>query len=171
MNDETKEAVKKPKTTEVESAESRARLSPFEEMDRFFENYFPRSWARPLHWEWPNWGEMSRRMGMARVPRVDVLDKDDKVVVRAELPGVDKKDLDISVTDNSVTIKGKTSHEEKEEREDYYRSEIVRGEFSRTVALPSDVDTDKVKSSFKDGMLELEMPKLTKTKRRKIKVD
>lgn len=171
MNDEAKESGKKSKSKEVQTVEPARWPSPFEDMDRFFENYFPRNWMRPFHWEWPSWGEMSRRMEAARMPRVDIIDQDDKVLVRAEVPGVDKKDLDISVTDTSVSIKGRTRHEEKDEREDYYRSEISRGEFARTVRLPAEVDADKAKADFRDGMLELTLPKLTKTRRRRIKVD
>jgi len=101
---------------------------------------------------------------------VDVIDRDDEVVVKAELPGVEKKDLDVSVTETSVTIKGTTSHEEKEEKGDYYRCEISRGAYARTVALPSYVDADKAKASFKDGVLELTLPKVEKSKRRSIEI-
>lgn len=106
-----------------------------------------------------------------KLPRVDVIDRDEEVLVRAEVPGVDKKDLEISVSENSVTINGKTSHEEKEEKGSYYRCEVSRGVFTRTVALPSDVDADKAKTTFKDGVLELTLPKVTKSKRRTIKLD
>jgi len=75
------------------------------------------------------------------------------------------------VTKNTVTIKGSTSHEEKEEKGDYYRSEMSRGSYSRTLALPSDVEADKAKAKFKDGVLELTLPKLKKAKRRSVKVE
>ncbi len=80
------------------------------------------------------------------------------MVVKAELPGVDKKAPDISVNSSSVTIKGKASHEEKEEKGDYYHCEISRGEYSRTLPLPAEVDEGKVEAKFKDGILELTMP-------------
>jgi HSP20 family protein len=105
-----------------------------------------------------------------KTPSVDLIDRDNEVVVKAELPGVDKKDLDISVTSNTVTIKGRTSHEEKEEKGDYYRCEISRGEYARTLALPADVDETKAKASFKDGILELTLPKKEKAKKRKIEI-
>jgi HSP20 family protein len=105
------------------------------------------------------------------MPRVDVIDREDEILVRAEVPGVDKKDLEVSLTDNAVTIKGSTRHEEKEEKGDFYRSEISRGSFSRTVALPGEVDGDKAKASFKDGVVEIAMPKLEASKRRSIKVE
>jgi HSP20 family protein len=104
------------------------------------------------------------------MPKVDVIERDDEVIVKAELPGVDKKDLDVSVTENSVTIKGTTSHEEKEEKGDYYRCEISRDAYARTVALPSYVDADKAKANFKDGVLELKLPKVEKSKRRSIEI-
>ena len=92
------------------------------------------------------------------------------MIVFAVLPGVDKKDLVVCVTENSVTIKGTTSHEEKEEKGDYYRCEISRGAYARTVALPSYVDADKAKANFKDGVLELKLPKVEKSKRRSIEI-
>jgi len=70
-----------------------------------------------------------------------------------------------------VTIKGSSRREEKEEGGDYYRCEIASGAFARTVGLPSAVDTEKVKAKFEDGMLKLTMPKISKAKRRRIKLD
>jgi HSP20 family protein len=104
------------------------------------------------------------------MPRVDIVERDDEFVVKAELPGVGKKDLDISVTENAVTIKGSTSQEEKEEKGDYYRCEMSHGTYSLTLALPSDVEADKAKAQFKDGVLELTLPKMKKAKRHTIKV-
>ena len=160
---------KKQSKQELQKAEPRRALSPFEEMDRMFEDFFPRGWMRPFRWEWPSLGEMAKPFE-GKIPKVDVIDRDDEVVVKAELPGVEKKDLDVSVTETSVTIKGTTSHEEKEEKGDYYRCEISRGAYARTVALPSYVDADKAKASFKDGVLELTLPKVEKSKRRSIEI-
>jgi HSP20 family protein len=106
-----------------------------------------------------------------KMPAVDVSDLDDEVVVRAELPGVEKKDVDVSMSDNTVTIKGSTKREEKEEKGDYYRCETTCGAFTRTVALPAEVDGSKAKAKFKDGLLELTLPKMEKSKRRSIEVD
>lgn len=144
-------------------------LSPLEEMDRWFEHFVPRGWMRPFRTEWPSW-----ELGMpfeGHMPKVDVIDRDDEVVVRAEVPGVEKGDLDVSVSDNAVTIKGETKREEKEEKGQYYRSEISRGTFVRTVTLPDYVDSEATKATFKDGVLEVTLPKLEKTKRRSIKID
>jgi HSP20 family protein len=161
---------KKEGKQELQQARPARALNPFEEMERMFDNYFSRGWLSPLRREWPSWSELAAPFE-GKMPRVDVVDRDDEVVVKAEVPGVDKKDLDITVTDNSVTIKGSTSHEEKEEKGDYYRCEMSRGSFSRMVALPADVDSAKAKSKFKDGVLELTLPKLKKTKRHSIKID
>lgn len=153
---------------EVQRAPARA-LSPFEEMDRMFDQYFRRGWMRPWRMEWPGYPDLA--VPEMKVPKVDVVDRENEVAVKAEIPGVEKKDLDISVGEDSVTIKGSTRHEEKEEKGDFYRCEIVRGAFSRTVALPAAVDGTRAKASFKDGMLELTLPKVEKAKRHAVKVD
>ncbi len=161
---------KEGKQGEVQRAATTSRTpSPFEEMDRLFESFFPRSWLRPMRWEWPAMGELTAPFE-GRLPKVDVVDRDSDILVRAELPGVDKKDLDISITDNTVTIHATTSSEREEEKGEYYRREISRGTFSRTVALPAEVNADGAKASFKDGILELTVPKVEKAKRRRIEV-
>lgn len=153
----------------LKSSPKRA-LTPFEEMDRMFENFFPRGWMRPFHFERPSWAELPLPFE-SKLPRVDIIDRDSEIVIRAEVPGVDKNDLDVSVTDNSVTIKGSTHHEVKEEKGDYYRCETTQGSFSRTIPLPGGVDSEKAKTKFKDGLLELTLPKMEKTKRRSIKIE
>ena len=157
------------KRGQLEKAEPGRALSPFEEMDRFAAQMFPRRWLRSFPREWPSWPELGG-VFEGKIPKVDVIDRDSEVVVRAELPGVKKEDLDVSVTDNSVSISGSTSHEEKEEKGDYYRSEISRGSFSRVLSLPNDVDSDKCEATFKDGILELKLPKVEKAKRKKINI-
>lgn len=144
-------------------------LNPFEEMERLFEGWHPGGWLHPFHREWPAWGESSIFGGKA--PGIDLIDRDDAIIVKAELPGVDKKDMDISVTKNSVSIKGTTSHEEKEEKGDYYRSEISRGEYARTLTLPAEIDEEKVKATFKNGILELNLPKLKQSARKTVEID
>jgi HSP20 family protein len=153
--------------TDVLKAETHV-MNPFEEMERLFEASFPVGWLRP--WRWPTFNEMAAPFE-GRIPKVDVIDRENEVLVRAELPGVSKDDIEVSLTDHTVLIKGSTSKEEKEEQGNYYRRETTRGEFSRTVTLPADVDTEKAIAKFKDGVLELTMPKSEKTKRRSIKVD
>jgi HSP20 family protein len=153
---------------EVQSTPART-MTPFDEMDRMMNRFFRRGWMRPWRFEWPTFPEME--MSEMKVPSVDVVDRENEVVVKAEVPGVDKKDLDISVGEDSVTIKGETHHEEKEEKGDYYRREISSGSFSRTVPLPATVDGAKAKANFHDGMLELTIPKVEKAKRHNVKVD
>lgn len=157
------------KGQEIQKAAPARALSPFEEMDRMFDNFLRRGGMRPWRFEWPSFPElMALEM---RMPKVDVIDRDNEVVVRAEVPGVDKKDIDISVSEDTVTIRGETRHEEKEEKGDYYRCEIAHGTFSRTVALPAEVDGTRAKAAFKDGILELTVPKREKAKRHSIKVE
>jgi len=105
------------------------------------------------------------------MPNVDVIDREDEILVRAELPGVDRKDVDVSLSDSLVTIKGSSNHEEKEEKGNYSRREMSRGTFSRTIALPGEVDGSKAKATFSDGVLELTLPKMEKSRRQKIRVD
>jgi HSP20 family protein len=164
------------KATEVKQGSQIQKAAPptettlYEDMDRMFDNFFGRGWMRPWRGGWPALREVSRELE-SRFPRVDVIDRDSEILVKAELPGVEKKDLDISMTEDSVTIKGSTRHEEKEEKGDYYRCEISHGEFSRTVALPATVDTARAKAGFKDGVLELVIPKVVSSKRRTISVE
>lgn len=145
-------------------------MTPFEEMERMFENFMGADWPRPMQWEWPRM--MRMRMPLeGKLPRVDVIDRKADVLVRAELPGVDKKDLDVSLSENSVTIKGSTRQESKQEEGDYYRCEISQGAFMRTLLLPCAVDSEAAKASFKDGLLELVLPKREAAKRHSIKVE
>ena len=167
-----KKVTKKASKQEIQKAELMRPLNPFEEMDRLFESYFPRGLLRPFHIEWPSRSELAAPFE-GKTPHVDVIERKKDILVKAALPGVDKKDIDISVKKDSVTIKGSTSHELKEEKEDYYHSEISRGSYCRTLVLPAEVDEDKVKAKFKDGILELTLPKakVEKKKTRSIKID
>ena len=160
----------KAKEGKLQRAEPTRALTPFEEMERFFDNFFSRGWMRPSGWERPSWSELMPAFE-GRMPKVDVVERDEEIIVRAEVPGVAKDDLDVTVSENMVTIKGETKHEEKEEKGDYYRSEISRGSFSRTVTLPSYVSSEDAKAKFSDGVLELTLPKVEKTKRHSVKID
>ena len=153
----------KPKTSPLRAH------SPFEEMERMFGGMIPRMRMRPVDWEWPSFAEMTS-MAEGKMPKLDIIDREDEVLVRAELAGVDKKDIDVSLTDRVLTIKGTTKHESKEEKGDYYRSEITQGSFSRSATLPCDVDENKAKAQFEDGILELTIPKFEGSKRRTIEV-
>ena len=143
---------------------------PFEDIDqlfdRFMERVYPRGGWLGSRWEWP---DMPQPFAGKR-PNVDVIDRDDVVVVRAELPGVDKKDLQVSMDGSSLTIRATSSYEKEENKEDYYRSEMAHGSFARTIPLPCEVDDSKTGARFENGVLELTMPKLAGAKRRKITV-
>lgn len=143
---------------------------PLQDMDSMFNQLFRHSWLHPLSADWPVFRSLGWKFDES-VPPVDVIERDTEIVVRAELPGVKKEQLDVSVTENSVTIKGSARSEEKEEKEHYYRSEISSGSFARTVALPGRVATDKVQASYRDGILELTLPKQEKTTRRTVSID
>jgi len=144
--------------------------NPFAEMERLFEQFMGRGWMRPFGFENPLWNEMARSMEV-RVPSVDVIDREEEVVVRAEIPGIDKENLEVSLSDDRLTIKGST-RQEKEEKEagEYTRREMSRGSFTRVVTLPANVDGEKAKASFKDGVLEMTLPKLKPSKRTRINV-
>lgn len=143
-------------------------VSPFEEHERVFDQLMPRGWLQPLRWDRPLVSELAALE--ARMPRLDVLERDDHVVVKVEVPGVKKEDIHITISGNRMTLKGETKHEEKEEKGDYYRCEISRGAFSRTVTLPAEVDDTKAKAEMKDGMLEITLPKIEQTKKSEIKI-
>jgi HSP20 family protein len=144
-------------------------LRSFEDMEQWFQDMFPRM-MRPVNWEWPTISQMPHPFE-GKTPRVDVIDRDEDVLVKAELPGVEKKDLDIKVTDHTVTIKGTSRYERKEEKGDYYRSEMAQGIITRTVSLPSEVDGEKAKAVFKDGLLELTLPKIPERNEHKVEID
>ena len=146
-------------------------MRPYEEFERFFERMIGRNWPKPFKWDAPAaWGEL---MGSpeARLPSIDVLDHDDHVLVRAEIPGVSKDDLNVSISDNVLTIKGDTKREEKKETGDYFRHEISRTSFARSVTLPVAVDVDKVSAALSDGVLEVKIGKAEAAKRRSVKVE
>lgn len=171
MNDKNKtEVTTGEKKQGIQHAAQASFYSPFNEMERWFEGAFPARWGRRFHSDWPSMKNFNTAFE-TRVPSVDVIDRDSEIQLRAEIPGVDKKDLDISVTENSVSIKGSTKHEETEEKGEYYRRETSSGSFSRTVTLPSEVDSSTVKATFKDGVLEMTLPKMKQAKRQKVSVE
>jgi len=161
----------KTKTNEmVEKRPATARgLTPWEEMDKAFGSLLHRGWLRPFHGMFPDWAMTDRDFDL-RMPRVDMLDNENEILVRAEFPGVDKKDLDVNISGQMLTIKGETKKEEKEEKGEFFRSEISRGSFSRTLQLPVEVDEKAVKATFDNGMLEVHLPKTTKVEKQKITI-
>jgi HSP20 family protein len=112
--------------------------------------------------------DLPKRFGeMARVawsPQVEVLERDGKIVLRADLPGVAKSDLSVEIDDGIVAIKGERRTQSEEKSERYFRSERTYGHFYRTFRLPEGADVTKVKANFKDGVLEVEIPAAAKPK-------
>jgi len=118
--------------------------------------------SRRLRRRWLEGGEWS--------PLVDVIDKKDEIIVKAELPGVDKKDVKISLIENTLTIRGERKEEQEVKKEDYYCCERVQGSYSRTIALPVGIDKTKVKASFTNGILEIALPKIEEIKPKEIEI-
>lgn len=166
-----KETTVTPIKKETGMEVSPTRLMPsFDDLDQMFDEFFNRNWMRPFRMGHPSWSHLPAPF-KGRTPHVDIIDRDHEVFIKAELPGVDKDDVEVTLSDQSVTIKGSTKAEEKEEKGDYYRCEISQGAFSRTLALPAEVDTDKAKAKFKHGVLKLTIPKVKKSTRKNVKVE
>lgn len=148
---------------------------PIAEMERAFERFFGRGF--PSLWHGRDFPVMDSLFGDSllefngqRLPNIDVVDRDNEILVRAELPGVEKKDLSISLTDNLLTIKGESKTDKKEEKGDYHRREISSSAFARSFTLPGGVDSNKAAASLKDGVLEITLPKAESSKKRNIEV-
>jgi HSP20 family protein len=144
-------------------------LVPFEEMDRWFDEV-ARRWLSPFERMFPSFPEL-RAPFEGRMPQVDMFDREAEIVIRAALPGVAKEDLEVSMTDETVTIRASTRREAKEEKGEYYRRELSQGEFQRILRLPVAVKSAEAKATFKDGILELVLPKVEQAKSKKIKVE
>jgi HSP20 family protein len=180
MNEKKKEE----KSKDLQKMSPRSVSSPFEgflspsdsgffqEMDRFFDDYLPRRWWHQFRHGVPG-GIVGHTMSPfgGKTPSVDVIDREDEILIKAELPGVDKKDINITITNNTLTIEASVSKEDKEEKDEYYRQEICRGSYRRTLELPAIVKEDDAKATFTNGILELKLPKTEKTKRSTITVE
>jgi len=134
-----------------------------EEMERRFEDIFGRPFL-PAMW---------RRIPVVEMgwaPAIEVFEKEDKFVVKAELPGMKEEDIDVSVVGDTLTIKGERKAETEVKEEDYYCCERSYGSFSRSIALPSSVDAKKIDASYEDGVLEVSLPKAPEVKAKKVAV-
>lgn len=147
----------------VEKAKSKKEVAPyqpprlpvmFDEMDRMFNRFFGRPFGL-MRWPKMFWPEELD----AGFPSVDIYEEDNRVTVKAEMPGVKKQDLSVNVTEDAITISGEKKKEEKVEEKGYYRFERSYGSFRRTLPLPAGVQSDKAKAKFKDGVLEITVPK------------
>lgn len=129
-----------------------------DEMDKLFEDFFGQA------------GFPSVTEG-AWVPPVDIHETKKDVVVIMDVPGIDPKDVAISILEDRLTVKGERKKEEEIKEADHYRSERVYGSFQRILQLPSEVVGDKAKASYKDGVLKVTIPKSQKSVPKEVKVE
>lgn len=130
--------------------DSESPLTPLRrEIERMFDDW---TWPRSLDFE-------------PLSPPIELTESDDEVVVRAQVPGLKKDDLEIELIDGGLTIRGETRDTKEEKKKSFYRSEFRYGRFSRTIPLPSGVDATKAKAKLDSGVLELHVPKTEEAKK------
>ncbi|MFO7773281.1 MAG: Hsp20/alpha crystallin family protein [Dehalococcoidia bacterium] len=134
-----------------------------EEMERRFDDIFGRQ-LPPAVWR------RIPTMEMVWAPGIDVFEKEDKFVVKAELPGIKEEDIDISVVGDTLTIRGERKAESEVKEDDYYCCELSYESFSRSISVPSNVDAQKIETNYEDGVLEVSLPKTPEVKPKKITV-
>jgi HSP20 family protein len=139
------------------------------EIERFFEEFFEEPFSPRMWRKFPKWRKLRELEEIS--PPVVMYDKKDEIVVKAEIPGVEKENVNISLTDNTLTIKGEVKKEEEVKEEDYYYSERSYGSFGRMLTLPVKVQADKIKASFRDGILEIHLPKAEESKPKEVIVE
>jgi HSP20 family protein len=128
------------------------------EMDRLWDSFFE---------------ERPRRKGEEVgewLPSLDVSETKSDLVVKAEIPGIDPKDIDISLTNDLLTIKGEKKQEKEEKEENYHLIERSYGSFTRSIRLPKEVQSDKISASYKNGLLKVTLPKSEEAKKKEIKI-
>jgi HSP20 family protein len=128
-------------------------------MDRLFSHYLGRTGSE----------EEALAPGVW-APAVDIYETDEKLVIKVELPGLKKEDIDIEVRDNTLTLKGERKFEKEIKRENYHRVERAYGSFQRSFTLPSTVKQEAIEASFKEGILEISLPKAEEAKPKQIKI-
>jgi HSP20 family protein len=128
------------------------------EMDRLWDSFLE---GRP--------GRRARE-GEEWVPSLDFSETKSDLVVKAELPGIDPKDIDISINEGVLTIKGEKRQEKEEKEEGYHLVERSYGSFTRSIRLPGEVQNDKINASYKNGVLKINLPKSEEAKKREIKI-
>jgi HSP20 family protein len=155
---------KEKETREVTPWRPFTELSRMErEAERMFGDFFRRPfWGL-------NWPDRFREIGI-REPAIEIYEEKDDVVVKAEIPGMKKEELDINISDTLLTIKGEKKQEEEVKKKGYYYSERSYGSFVRTIDLPKEVKADKAYANFKDGVLEVRLPKTEEAKRKEVKI-
>jgi HSP20 family protein len=128
-----------------------------DEMDRMFEGLMRPSMFMPT-------------MTEELAPPIDIFDRDNSVVVRADVPGLNREDIEVIATDDSICLRGEFKREEKIEEEGFYRRERHAGRFYRTIPMPVAIKPGDVKASFRDGILEITAPKAEEAKAKEKKV-
>jgi HSP20 family protein len=126
-----------------------------DEIDKLWDRLFKEE-MEPFRREW--------------MPSLDVSETKNNIVLKAEAPGMDAKDIDISLARDILTIKGEKKQEKEEKDENYHRIERNYGSFSRSVRLPQEVQSDKIKANYKDGVLKITLPKSEEAKAKEIKI-
>lgn len=133
-------------------------LSIQDEMNRVFDDFFGRPMTR-LEWAEGVWS-----------PSVNVSETKDNVAIKAEMPGMNKDDVNLSIQDNVLTLKGEKKQEKEERDANYHRIERSYGSFCRSFTLPTSVETDKIKASYKNGVLNITLPKTEEVKPKEIPI-
>jgi HSP20 family protein len=104
-------------------------------------------------------------------PSVDIYETENDIVIKAELPGMEAKDIEIKLENNVLMLKGERRFERETNKDNYHRVEMSYGNFSRSFSLPAFVDENKVRAEYKDGLLKVFMPKKEQTKSQQIKIE
>jgi len=135
----------------------RGEIGPFwKQMEDAWNRFFTEMTPTEHAWRW--------------MPSVDISETDGSVTVRAELPGMDVKDIDIDISGDVLTLKGEKKTEQEKKEEDYYCHESYAGSFNRSFRLPTGVQSDKADAKFKNGVLTIDIPKSEESKGKKIKI-
>jgi HSP20 family protein len=144
------------------------RMAPLtNSMEEFFEDFPPRRWMEtyePFGLKWPMGIDFDRSF------RLDILDRDKELLVRGELPGVEKDDIEVTISGDRLTIEAKRQFDEEDRKETFYRHEMGFGSLVRTVALPVPVDAEKIRAELEGGILKVTLPKVRAAERHTVKV-
>ena len=168
-----KDKSKKDQEVAVSPKEDKSPVLFDRQIEELFEDFFQRRWPKfgeMTNLSWPKLELPATGGRAAKPPSMDVVDREKEVIVRAELPGIDKQDIDVSVSGNSVTVQGSTRKESEADKEQYHHREIVSRFVSRTMPLPCEVDGDSAVAKMTNGMLEVTIPKAESAKRKKVEI-
>ncbi len=129
------------------------------EMDRIWQEFFGKSLLTE-RWEGVEW-----------VPAIDISETDDEVIVKMDVPGVKPEDMEITLSDDVLIIKGEKKKETEEKKENFYRMERYYGSFMRSIELPCGVEENKISATYKDGVLKIVLPKKPEERKKVIKIN